>query len=467
MRNWNWFNFKYKRAQIILFQIDHLKNSKNRMKLNKSILYLIVGVLMAGSSQAQEKLSLEQAVQLALENNYDIKLNKNDVDIAKNNISRANAGMLPIVTGNLNTNNTVLNTKQTLSSGQTQERSGARNTNLAYGPVLNWQVFDGFAMFARYDQLKELELLGEANFKLSVQTTLADVINNYYNLVQQQQQIKALSGALDISRLRLKNSRNRYLIGRAAKLEVLAASVDLNTDTTNLLRQIDQYRNTKIRLNELLARDISTSFTVSDTIIIQNNLQLSELQNAAAQQNPALQSAIINRRIAELNLKQVKANRYPDINLNSGYNFNRSTSELGFARSSVGRGFNYGLTASVNIFNGFLQKRNEKNASLEIDNSKLELDKINQNISAQLASLYQTFQTNLELIRLEQENLEVARQNLDITLEKFRLGSVAPLEFREAQRNYIDASARYTNSQFEAKLAEVALMQLSGTLSLD
>lgn len=436
------------------------------MKLIKSILCLIAVLLVARSSQAQEKLTLEQAVQQALENNYDIKLTKNDVEQAKNNVSRANAGMLPVVTGNLSTNNTISNTKQTLSSGQTQERSGAKNSNLAYGPVLNWQVFDGFAMFARYDQLKELELLGEANFKLNVQNTLAEVINNYYTLVQQQQQIKALSGALDISRLRLRNSQNRYLIGRAAKLEVLAASVDLNTDTTNLLRQIDQYSNTKIRLNELLVRNITADFTVSDTIIIQNNLQLKELQNSAALQNPALQAAVINRRIAELSLRQVKANRYPDININSGYNFNRSQSELGFARSSVGRGFNYGLTASVNIFNGFLQKKNEKNAALEIESSKLVYDKINQNITAQLTSLYQTFQTNLELVRLEQQNLAVAKQNLDITLEKFRLGSVAPLEFREAQRNYIDASARYTNSQYDAKLAEVALMQLSGTLTL-
>lgn len=437
------------------------------MKLNQLIiLYLFLGLFLAGSSQAQERLSLEQAVQLALENNYDIKLNKNDAEQAKNNVSRANAGMLPVITGNFSTNNTISNTKQTLSSGQIQERSGARNSNLAYGPVLNWKVFDGFEMFARYDQLKEIELLGESNFKLTVQTTLANVINNYYDLVQQQQQIEALSEALDISRLRLRNSKSRYQIGKAAKLEVLAASVDLNTDTTNLLRQIDLYRNTKIRLNELLAREILTDFTVSDTIIIRKDLQLALLQNSALELNPALQSAMINSRISELNLKQVKANRYPEITINSGYNFSRSTSELGFARNSAGRGLNYGLGASINIFNGLLQKRNEKNASLQIENSQLQYDKINQNIRTQLTSLYQTFQTNLELVRLEQQNLEIARQNLEITLEKFRLGSVAPLEFREAQRNYIEARARFTNSQFEAKLAEIALLQLSGSLTL-
>jgi outer membrane protein TolC len=428
--------------------------------------YIFLLLLLAGNLQAQERLSLEQAVQLALENNFDIKLNKNDVEQAKNNVSRANAGMLPVVTGNFSTNNTVSNTKQTLSSGQTQERTGAKNSNLVYGPVLNWQVFDGFEMFARYDRLKQLEQLGDANFKLTVQNTLADVINNYYDLVSQQQQIKALSGALDISRLRLKNSNNRFKIGKAAKLEVLAASVDLNADTTNLLRQIDVYRSTKIRLNELLAREISTEFKVSDTITISNNLLLNELQASASQLNPNLQSALINRRIAEINLKEVKANRYPDVNINSGYNFSKSTSELGFARTSTGRGLNYGLTASVNIFNGYLQRRNEKNASLQIENSKLQFDKITQNITSQITSLYQTYQTNLELVRLEQENLGVAKQNMDITLEKFRIGSVAPLEFREAQRNYIDANARFTNSQFEAKLAEIALLQLSGKLNL-
>lgn len=418
------------------------------------------------SLKAQDKLSLEQAVQLALENNYDIKLNKNDTEQAKNNVSKANAGMLPVITGNLSTNNTVSNTKQTLSNGTKQERNGAKNSNLVYGPVLNWKVFDGFQMFARYDKLKELESLSEANFKLAVQTTLADVMNNYFDLVQQQQQIRSLTGALEISRIRLRNSENRYKIGKAAKLEVLAASVDLNTDTTNLLRQIDQFRNTKIKLNELLARDLSSEFTVTDTIIMQNGLLLTQLENSASKLNPALQSAIINKRITEINLKEVKANRYPDINLNTGYNFNKSTSELGFARNSVGRGLNYGLTASINIFNGQLQKKAEKNAVLEIEYSQLQYEKLNQSVNSQIRTLFQTFQTNLQLVKLEYQNLEVARQNMNITLEKFRLGSVAPLEFREAQRNYISANTRYTNSQFEAKLAEVALLQLSGQLNL-
>lgn len=437
------------------------------MKIKLFFLSLITTILMMnGDIQAQPKLSLEEAVRIALENNYDIKLSNNTVEIAKNNIRRGLSAMYPVVTGNFSTNNTVSNTRQTLSSGTVQERDGAKNSNMSYGPVLNWRVFDGFEMFARYDQLKEFYKLDESNLKLTVQNTVANVVTNYYDLVQQQQQIKALGTALEISRIRLKNSRSRFQIGKAAKLEVLAATVDLNSDTTNLLRQADLYRNTKILLNELLAREINTDFTVADTIIIQTDLKLSEIQHAASLQNPQLQSALINQRIAELNRKQVRAKRYPEINLNSGYNFNRSTSELGFAQQSQGRGLNYGLTASINIFNGFLQKKNEQNADLEIDKSKIAYQRLNQNIHSQLASLFQTYQTNIELVRLEQQNLGVAQQNLDITLEKFRLGSVAPLEFREAQRNYIDANARFTNAQFQAKLAEINLKQIAGSLSI-
>src|SRR5690606_34345984 len=160
-------------------------------------------------------------------------------------------------------------------------------------------------------QLQELERLGNENLKLSIQNTLAEVINNYFNLVQQQQQIKSLKEALEISRIRLQNSQSRYSIGRAAKLEVLAPNADLNTDTTNLLRQQDLYHSTKSRLNELLSRDLTTEFHVSDTIILNYDFTLDDLQMKAAQQNPLLQAALINERIANLNLKQTKANRYP------------------------------------------------------------------------------------------------------------------------------------------------------------
>ncbi|MXV50959.1 TolC family protein [Pedobacter sp. HMF7647] len=418
-------------------------------------------------SKAQEVLTLEEAIKIALENNYDIKLYKNNLQINKNDATLANAGVFPYVTGTFGDNATVTNTKQTQSTGQVVDRNGAKNTNLNYGANLNWTVFDGFGMFATYNRLKELRNLGEANLKSTVLATLTNVINSYYALAGLQQTLKSVQSALELSQLRYNIALNRYKIGRAAKLEVLNASVDLNTDTTNLLRQVEQIKNIKVQLNQIIARNAVTDFKVIDTIMVNTGLSYEPLQEQAEKLNPDLQAALVNQRIAEYSLKEVKADRYPVIGLNTGYNYQKNTSELGFARSSQGQGFTYGVTASINIFNGFLQHKNERNAAILIDNAKLEYNKLNESIKAQLTTAYQTYLTNIELVKLEEHNQQIAQQNLDITVTKFRLGSITPLEFREAQRNYVDARVRFTNAQYQAKLAEVSLKQISGTLELD
>ena len=415
---------------------------------------------------AQEVLLLEDAVKIALANNYDIRLSSNVALISKNNVSLANAGILPTLGGNLSTNNAIQNSTQIQADGTQTQRTGAKNSNINYGVNLNWTIFNGFQMFARYAQLKELEKQSEANQQEAITMTISNVIRGYYDLVQQQQQIRANDSALSLSRYRLGIAATRYEIGQAARLEVLNARVDLNTDTTNYLNQLALYRNAKIRLNEVMARDVNIDFRVVDTIIIDRALVLDALLTQAQQQNPTLQSVLIGRRVAELNLKQVKGQRYPAIGLNTGYNFTESQSALGFATQNSGRGFNYGITASVNIFNGFLQRRNEQNAAILISNADLEYKKLALNISSQLSSGYQTYTTSLALVKLEESNADIARQNMEITLDKFRYGNITPLEFREAQRNYINAVVRFSNAQLQAKLAEVSLKELAGNISI-
>lgn len=427
------------------------------------ILSLIAGI---AHTQAQEVLTLESAIRTSLENNYNIRITKNRAGIEKNNVSLANAGILPVVGADLVNNRSIQETRQTQADGSVREVKDARNSNLNYGIGLDWTIFDGFAMFANYDRLKELQKLGETNMKATIQNTVSEVVNNYYYLIRLQKEADATDTAVAISRLRLNTAENRYKIGKAAKLEVLNATVDLNTDTTNLLRLRDMVKARKIMLNELLARDVNTDFAIQDSIVTDPSLKFDQLLVLSSQQNPVIQTAFINERIARLNLKQVKASRYPTLGVNTGYNFTRSHSELGFARDAKGQGFTYGLTASVNIFNGFLQKRNEKNAQIEIENAQLDYNRLKQNITAQLSSAYQTYLTNIQLVDLEKSNQNVAKQNMDITLSKFRLGSVTPVEFREAQRNYLEASVRFTDSEYQAKQAEIALRELAGNLTL-
>jgi outer membrane protein len=435
-----------------------------KMKYLFRILACIL-VTVAGAS-AQDLLTLEQAIKTALENNYSIRLVANDLKIDKNNVTIGNAGFLPAVTGNLSDNNSIQS--GTISrNNTTTELRNSLNSTLTYGVGLTWTVFDGFAMFARYDQLKEFEKLGEQEMQKAVLATVGDVISAYYDLAQQQLQLNALDTAIEISRERVRNAQNRFEVGRAAKLEVLNAQVDLNTDTTAMLRQKDLYARTQILLNQLLARDPGIRFRVDENFSVDTTLQLSQLSDIAGKQNPDLQAAVVNKRIAELELKQVRAGKYPFLRLNSGYNFNYAASTFGVVPGqTTGRGINYGVTAGINIFNGFNQRRTESNAKILIENAQLQQEQLSLAINAQLAAAWQNYQTSLTLAGLENRNQDVAKQNLDITMEKYRLGKVAPLEIREAQLNYVNATVRYTNAQYQSKLAEVALREIAGGYQL-
>lgn len=417
------------------------------------------------STKAQSVLTAEDAVRIALENNYDIKIASNDLKIDQQNVSLANAGILPRVDANVVDNNGIQTTSQTRSDGTKNSLDNARNNSLNYGVTLGWTVFDGFRMFARYDQLKALEKLGDAELKLVVLTKVGDVMSTYYDLVQQKHQLSALDSTIMISKQRVDLAQNRFSVGKAAKLEVLNAQVDLNTDTTNLLRQKELYANTKTLLNEIMARQVNTDFDVVENLVVDSSLLLPDLTLLAEKQNPQLQAQIINKQVAELQLKQVRANRYPTVNVNTGYNFAESKSSLGFTSESYARGLTYGFSASVNLFNGFLQKRNEKIAKLQIENSSIVIERQQLNLNAQLTSAYQTYLTNIQLIELESKNEELARQNLDITMEKYRIGTIPTLEFRTAQLNYVNARVRYSNAQYAAKISEIALKELAGNLT--
>lgn len=430
----------------------------------KYIVFL-TAALFSFAASAQDLLTLEDAVAQALKNNYDIRLSANDLRIDQQNVSMANAGLLPTVTGTFNQSNAIQNSTQVRSDGTTQTLDNAKNNNLNYGVNLGWTVFDGFRMFARYDQLKQLEKLGSTELRLTIITRVADVMETYYDLVQQQQLLKALDTAIVISKQRVDLAQNRYTIGKAAKLEVLNAQVDLNTDQTNYLRQKETYENAQTYLNELMARDVATRFRVADTVVIDDKLKLADLVSLAGQQNPQIQISLLNKRIAELNLKQVRANRYPQLRLTTGYVFTETESSLGFTQQTSAKGLNYGLGASINIFNGFLQSRNERIAKIQIETTDLQINQQQQAINSQLTSSYQTYLTNLELVKLEAKNVDIAKQNLDITLEKFRIGTITTIEVRTAQLNYINAMTRNSSAQYQAKLSEVALRELAGNIT--
>jgi len=417
-------------------------------------------------AKGQERLTLQEAVTIAMQNNYDIKIGKNNVAIAKNNANIGNAGMLPSLTGSYSNGGSIQNTRQTPATGADRVITGARSTNNDIGADLNWTVFDGFSMFANYERLKELQKQGEVTSRLAILTTIADVITAYYDVVRQQKLVIAADSAIDISVFREKIAKTKLQLGRGAKLDVLTAQVDYNTDTSNYLQQKNALQVAKVRLNQLMVRNVNLTFYVDNDINIDQVLVYSQLAELAEKQNPNVQNAFINQRVAALNLKSIKGARYPVISLNSGYSRTNSTSPTGFNQKFAANGFTYGVGASLNIFNGFLQRQQERNAKIDIENSTLNLEKTKLDVSTQLLTAYQNYSTYMDLVKLEQRNVDIAKENLDITLAKYRLGSIAPLELREAQRNSIDAQNRFIEMQYQAKLAETTLKELSGNISL-
>ena len=429
-----------------------------------TILFVFFGLtnLLIG----QEILTVEEAVQIALENNYQIKIAANELQIDEVSVSMGNAGMLPQVELSLTDNNSIQNLSQTRSDGSVVERDNAKNNSLNYGIALDWTLFDGLKMFADYEQLKETQKLGEAQLKQVILNKVGEVMITYFDLVQQKQQLTALDSTIIISEQRVDLAYNRFTIGKASKLEVLNAQVDLNTDETLMQRQKELYVNTKVQLNEYLARDLKIDFEVVPEIFVDQALQLPELETLVAKENPTLQAEQINKKISELELKQTRALRYPTIFASTGYNFGRTESSLGFTTNSNSRGWNYGFGASLNVFDGFNQNRNEKIAKIQIENSEVAIAQRTQELMSLLNTTYQTYLTNISLIELEGKNEAIAQENMEITVEKYRIGIIPTIEFRTAQLNYINAKVRHSNAKFQAKLSEIILKQLAGNLVL-
>jgi len=412
----------------------------------------------------QELLTAKEAVAIALENNYAIKLSENDLVVATENVTYGNAGMLPTVTANFAQNNSSQNSRQVQNNGEERSLDNAKNNSMNYGVSLGWTIFDGLGMFARYEKFQELQKQGDIALKRTIITTVGDVIALYYTIVEQKNVLAALDSSIVISKERLRTAENRFSIGKASKLEVLNVQVNLNADVSAHLKQQEVVKNLKINLNSLLVRDLDIDFDVEDEVVIDESLAYNDLLERANMSNPELQLISINKRLAELDLKNVKALRYPTIRLNGGYNFSQSESSLGFVASSNARGLTYGVTASLNIFDGFNQRRNERIAKIQVDNASLQIEQRELLIQTNIKTAYETYLTNIQLVKLEEKNEDIARENLNITLAKYTIGSISAVEFRDAQENFINAITRYNSSLLQAKLSEMQLKELVGQL---
>ncbi len=411
------------------------------------------------SLQAQPVLTLEDAVRATLEHNFEVRMARNDARIAANDYSLGNAGFLPSIS----------------MRAQQSRRTYGRDTGDSANPVFNsvntvdvgmnlsTTLFDGFRQFTAYQRLESQMELAELGADWTTENTVAGVVTAYYDLVRQQEQIEVMQEAVDISEERVEIAELRRDLGSGSELDVRRARVDLNADRAALLRQRVSLTNAKAEFNRLLGRDIGLDYVVADSIRIEEPLALDALRTSSLQNNKTLAVVRQGEETAQLARREVQSEWFPSIGLTAGYAFNELTQELGMLASQP-PGLSYGLTANIPLFDGFNRRRRRANADLRLRNAELAVAETNIALETRLENAHQNLRFSLELVDLERENVSLAKLNLEVALERFRLGTITSVDLREVQSALTNAEGRFITAQFEAARAQTQLLQISGTL---
>ncbi len=429
----------------------------------KSYIFFIFYFCICVFANAQSvQLTIEQAISTALKNNYDIAIAKNQSQQAKNNNSLGNAGMLPKIDLNASENFANNATKQEFSSGLTVDKSGVQSTNITAGAYLTWTVFDGLKMFATRERLQELESMGMLNMKIQIENTLVKVINSYYEIAMQKQLINGLKENISVSEERLKIAQKKFEIGTSSKVDVLQAKVDLNALKSSLMRQNTLLSDAKETLNQLLIQPVEQELDVADSIPLLNEYKFEDLKNTILSNNSDLLFAQKNIDISNFMLKEGKSTFYPKLNLNANYIFSRAENQAGFSLLNQNLGLNVGFTLSWTIFNGFNNINNVKNLKLNVENSKYQFESLKTQTQLSLIKAFKKYQDDLAIFNLENENKKLAKENLDVALARFRVGTSNSIELKTAQQSFADAISRFSDACYNAKLSETQLLKLSG-----
>jgi len=414
--------------------------------------------------QAQEKLSLQDALGMALKNNYSILISKNDAAIAKNDNTPGNAGLLPSVTAAGGISKTETNLTQNYTDGRVVDKNNVGSTSANAGVALNWTLFDGLKMFITKSKFNEIAALGELAYKQEIENTVELVIASYFNVVQQQKLIDATDIIIGIDSERVVLAQTRLDVGSGSRLDLLQAKVDLNEQLSIRMKQLAMLEENKDDLNYLLSRKPGTVFFVSDSIVISYNPSPETLRNSVQQNNFSLLAAQRSQKISLLEMKEMKSLHSPVIDFNGGYSYGRTKSEAGFLLLNQSTGYNYGLAFSWNLFDGFNVNRKVKDAKLNYESADFRLKDLQLQVSVQLEKALRDFANSLEMLALEQENILLAKENLDVAFERFRSGLSNSLELKNAQLSFQNAESRLVQVQYAAKISETELMKLNGEL---
>jgi len=425
----------------------------------------IVFLLCFYTSFAQEKLTKQDAVNIALENNYGILIAKNNIKIAENNSSLNNSGFLPKVTANAGANYNLNDSENTLQNGTISENNGAESKSYNASIGVSYTLFDGLGRSYNYKKLKEVYNLSELEAQTVIENSLLQIFTIYYNVAQLTEDIKNIRESLNVSKQRLLRANYGFEYGQNTKLQVLNAEVDVNNDSIKYINTQRLLANSKRDLNLVLGRNVNSDFLVETDITFNLIFELNTLLEKAKKYNIEIQKINKNLELSQFDIKINKSNLLPSLNLNSSYGFNKSDNDTSFNfAEQYSKGLNAGLSLNWNLFDGGATKTRIQNAKIYEDNLTVQKEKTLNELERNVANALEVYNNSLFILNTEEKNVETNKNNFSRTEEKFKLGQVTSIEFRQAQLNLLNAKSSYNAAKYDAKNAELILLQLSGEL---
>lgn len=434
------------------------------MRCLKKQLFLLV-VLTSFCVSAQKVLTKEEALRIALENNYGIKIANNNVTVAKNNSSIYNGGYLPTVGVSSGATFRRDNQSITRQDGSTTSVDGAITKSYNASLNLNYTIFDGLGRKYNFEQLKERYQLTELQARETIENTYLQLFTVYFQIARLSENTKSLQETLKISKQRLQRAKYQYEYGQSTKLELLNAEVDVNNDSIALIDSQQQFLNQKWGLNIILGTQNSTNFEVETSVTFANLLRLEDLLMKSQQNNVLLKQNEKNIAISEFNIKINKSDYLPTLGLSTSYGWNKSQNPAtSFLAQSASNGLNAGINLSWNVFDGGGTKTRIANAKIALETQQIQLQQQKETLENNIRNTFSLYNNKLFVLKAQEKNVISNQNNFDRTREKYKLGQVTSIEFRQAQINLANSKIAYNNTKYDAKLIELQLLQLSGEL---
>ena len=415
--------------------------------------------------QSIKMISLKECIEVGLKQNYDLLIVRNDEKIAQNNATAANAGMLPTLDLSAGYRGASNRTSTNPREGESYTEKGAFDQTADVGLSLSWTIFDGMRIRTNYKILQEMQQKGELQTRYAIEDFVANLTAEYYNLIQQTIRLKNFRYAVSLSRERLRITEEGYKIGSFSRLDFLQARVDFNADSSKYMTQQELISSSRIRLNELMANENlqERCMAVDSIIYVNSGLKWEELSAQTLQTNTSILMADKNTEISELEFKSVKSRNFPYLKLSGGYGYTHNHFADGTIKTRGTLGPNVGLSMGFTIFDGN-RRREQRNAKIEVDNANYTRKQVEQSLLADLSNFWQAYCNNLEVIELEKQNLLAAKENYAIAMERYRLRELSGIDMREAQKSLLDAEERLLTAEYNTKLCEISLQQISGNV---